>query len=68
MYHPGGKRLLRHSERCAFRPVDCAERWLRVVGLPAGDPGPVGELGSLVDDLQRLIWAHSGTKVPVEPW
>src|SRR5437773_9734335 len=36
-YHPGGKRLLIHAQRCAIQPAKLAARWNDILRLPADD-------------------------------
>jgi len=56
-YHPGGKRLLIHAQRCAIQPPDLAERLNHVSRLPADDGALADLLDELIDDLCRLIEA-----------
>ena len=56
-YHPGGKRLLIHAQRCALQPPDLAERWNHVTRLAADDGTLADRLEDLNDDLCRLIEA-----------
>jgi predicted nucleotidyltransferase len=56
-YHPGGKRLLIHAQRCAIQPPDLAERWNHVSRLPADDGTLADRMEDLIDDLCRLIEA-----------
>jgi hypothetical protein len=57
-YHPGEKRLIIHGERCSLRPANLATRWSRVTRLAADNPELAEALGSLIDDLNRLIEAN----------
>ena len=57
MYHPGGKRLLSHAQRCAIQPADLSERWNYIARLPADDGALADRLEGLIDDLFRLIEA-----------
>ena len=58
-YHPGGKRLLVHAQRCAMQPPDLAGRWDHILRLPADDGALADLLEQLIDDLFRLIEADS---------
>jgi predicted nucleotidyltransferase len=57
LYHPGGKRLLSHAQRCAIQPAGLAERWNDTARLSADDSALADRLEALVDDLYRLIEA-----------
>jgi predicted nucleotidyltransferase len=57
LYHPGGKRLLSHAQRCAIQPANLAERWNGVARLPADDSALADRLEELIDDLCWLIEA-----------
>lgn len=57
LYHPGGKRLLMHAQRCAVQPADLAERWNDISRLPADDGALADRLEELLKDLFRLIEA-----------
>jgi hypothetical protein len=59
LYHPGGKRLLKHAQRCIIQPADLAERWNDISRLPADDGALADRLEELIDDLFRLIEADS---------
>ncbi len=67
LYHPGEKRLLDHSRRCAIRPTECETRWLRATSLPSDDPALVGELRSLCGELCELVRVHSSVEISDEP-
>ena len=54
-YHPGGKRLLPHAQRCAIQPPDLAARWNHVARLSADDRALADLLEALIDDLCWLI-------------
>jgi Domain of unknown function (DUF4037)/Nucleotidyltransferase domain len=56
-YHPGGKRLLAHAQRCAIQPVALPERWNDIARLSADDGALADRLAALIDDLFRLIEA-----------
>ena len=56
-YHPGGKRLLAHAQRCPVQPADLAARWNDIARLPADDGALADRLEELIDDLCRLIEA-----------
>jgi predicted nucleotidyltransferase len=56
-YHPGGKRLLSHAQRCAIQPFALADRWNHIARLPADDGALADLLDELADDLRRLIEA-----------
>jgi Domain of unknown function (DUF4037)/Nucleotidyltransferase domain len=58
LYHPGGKRLLNHAQRCAIQPADLAERWNVIARLSADDSALADRLEELIDDLCRLIEAE----------
>ncbi len=57
-YHPGGKRLLNHAQRCIIQPPDLAARWNYISRLPADDSALADVLDELVDDLCQLIGAN----------
>jgi hypothetical protein len=57
LYHPGGKRLLAHAQRCALQPAALTERWNDIARLPADDSALANRLEELIDDLVRLIKA-----------
>jgi hypothetical protein len=57
-YNSGEKRLLVHSQSCAWRPADLNDRWLRATRHAADDPALAETLGSLIDDLCSLIEVH----------
>ena len=57
LYHPGGKRLLIHAQRCAVQPANLATRWNDISRLVADDGALVDRLEDLIDDLFRLIEA-----------
>jgi hypothetical protein len=56
-YHPGGKRLLIHAQRCVIRPPNLAARWGYIARLAADDGAVADLLKELIDDLCRLIEA-----------
>jgi Domain of unknown function (DUF4037)/Nucleotidyltransferase domain len=57
-YHPGGKRLLIHAQRCAIQPSELAARWNGILRLPADDSALADRLHELINDLCRLIEAN----------
>jgi hypothetical protein len=57
-YHPGGKRLLNHAQRCIIQPPDLAARWNYISRLPAVDSALADVLEALIDDLCQLIGAN----------
>lgn len=67
LYHPGEKRLLEHSRRCAVRPLNCEARWRRAARLSSDDPALVAELESLIVDLCDLVRIHGGVEIPDKP-
>jgi hypothetical protein len=56
-YHPGGKRLLLHAQRCAIQPPDIVARWNHISRLSANDSALADLLDELINDLCRLIEA-----------
>lgn len=54
-YHPGEKRLLKHTSSFALQPPRMAERWERVARLAADAPALADELASLVRALCALV-------------
>jgi predicted nucleotidyltransferase len=58
MYHPGGKRLLQHAQRCAIQPPGLLTRWYEITRLSADDSALAERLEALIDDLCRLIGAN----------
>ena len=56
-YHPGGKRLLAHAQRCAVQPPALAKRWNDIARSPADDGALADRLEEMIDDLCRLIEA-----------
>ncbi len=56
-YHPGGKRLLAHAQRCAIQPPDLVARWDYIARLSADDGAVADLLQEQIDDLFRLIEA-----------
>jgi predicted nucleotidyltransferase len=59
LYHPGGKRLLRHAQRCGIQPAHLPERWNDIARLSVDDSALADRLEQLIDDLCRLIEAES---------
>jgi predicted nucleotidyltransferase len=57
-YHPGGKRLLTHAQRCAAQPADFTERWNYISRLAADDRALADLLEEMIDELCRLIGAN----------
>jgi predicted nucleotidyltransferase len=56
-YHPGGKRLLAHAQRCVVQPSGLAARWNDIALLSAADRALADRLEEQIDDLLRLIEA-----------
>jgi predicted nucleotidyltransferase len=57
-YHPGGKRLVIHAQRCAIQPPDLTERWNYISRLATDDSALADLLEAMIDDLCRLIGAN----------
>ena len=57
-YHPGGKRLLIHGERCPIRPTELTRRWQAITKLPADSAALPQQLEDLVDELLELASIH----------
>jgi predicted nucleotidyltransferase len=67
VYHPGEKRLLIHSERCALLPTAHVQRWEASARMDAGDPSLPTLLEGLAHDLLQLIGEELG-HIPEVVW
>ena len=58
-YHPGGKRLLSHAQRCAIQPAKLAERWNAISRLSPDDSALADRFEGLIDELLWLLEADT---------